>query len=93
MAITHPINTAGEFETRDPESVFIIRESYFKSRRNDLDIERGGLTMIFVDLHRPLQDYTAALEQAGGNQAQAARALGLSYHQFRYFHQKYKRQG
>jgi DNA-binding NtrC family response regulator len=29
-----------------------------------------------------------ALEAAGGNQAQAARSLGLSYHQFRYFHKK-----
>ncbi|TET38276.1 MAG: sigma-54-dependent Fis family transcriptional regulator [Planctomycetota bacterium] len=31
-----------------------------------------------------------ALEAAGGNQAQAARSLGLSYHQFRYFHKKLK---
>ena len=26
-----------------------------------------------------------ALEEADGNQAQAARLLGLSYHQFRYY--------
>ncbi len=30
-----------------------------------------------------------ALEEAGGNKAKAARLLGLSYHQFRYYHQKY----
>jgi DNA-binding NtrC family response regulator len=30
-----------------------------------------------------------ALRQAGGNQAQAARDLGLSYHQFRYYLKKY----
>lgn len=30
-----------------------------------------------------------ALEKASGNQAQAARLLGLSYHQFRYFHAKH----
>lgn len=30
-----------------------------------------------------------ALAQAHGNQAQAARLLGLSYHQYRYFRQKY----
>lgn len=30
-----------------------------------------------------------ALEASGGNQAQAARSLGLSYHQFRYFRRKY----
>jgi DNA-binding NtrC family response regulator len=29
-----------------------------------------------------------ALDDAGGNQAQAARSLGLSYHQFRYYHRK-----
>jgi DNA-binding NtrC family response regulator len=29
-----------------------------------------------------------ALKDAGGNQARAARALGLSYHQFRYYHRK-----
>jgi DNA-binding NtrC family response regulator len=30
-----------------------------------------------------------ALQQSGGNQAQAARGLGLPYHQFRYYHKKY----
>ena len=30
-----------------------------------------------------------ALDQSGGNQAAAARLLGLSYHQFRYYHGKY----
>jgi DNA-binding NtrC family response regulator len=32
-----------------------------------------------------------ALRQAAGNQAQAARHLGLSYHQFRYYHRKYSK--
>jgi len=31
-----------------------------------------------------------ALKQSGGNQAQAARDLGLSYHQFRYYIKKYR---
>jgi SAM-dependent methyltransferase len=65
VAITHPINTAGEFETREPDSPFVIRESYFVPRRTDLRVERDGLRMTFVDLHRPLQDYSAALERAG----------------------------
>ena len=30
-----------------------------------------------------------ALRRSEGNQAQAARNLGLSYHQFRYYHKKY----
>jgi len=32
---------------------------------------------------------TDALERSGGNQAEAARKLGLSYYQFRYYYQKY----
>jgi SAM-dependent methyltransferase len=65
IAITHPINTAGDFETKEPDSAFVIRKSYFEPRRRDLRAERDGLTMPFVDLHRPLHDYAAALEQAG----------------------------
>jgi len=64
IAITHPINTAGEFEAWEPNSPFVIRESYFEPHRNDLRAERGGLTMTFVDLHRPLQAYAEALEQS-----------------------------
>ena len=33
-----------------------------------------------------------AFSQANGNQAEAARQLGLSYHQYRYFYGKYQRQ-
>jgi SAM-dependent methyltransferase len=65
VAITHPINTAGKFETREPDSAFVVTESYFEPHRNDLRAERDGLTMTFVDLHRPLQDYAEALERAG----------------------------
>jgi SAM-dependent methyltransferase len=65
IAITHPFNTAGDFETTEPDSAFVIRESYFEPHRKDLLAERGGLAMSFVDLHRPLQDYADSLEQAG----------------------------
>ena len=65
ITITHPISTAGAFETREPESNFVIRESYFEPHRKDERVERGGLTMTFTDLHRPLQHYADALEQAG----------------------------
>ena len=65
VAITHPLDTAGDFESREPDSSFVIRDSYFEPHRRELPAERGGLTMTFVDAHRPLQDYTAALEDAG----------------------------
>jgi len=64
IAITHPINSAGDFEAKEPDSAFVIKESYFEQRRRDLRAERDGLTMPFVDLHRPLQDYGTALERA-----------------------------
>jgi psp operon transcriptional activator len=48
--------------------------------------KRGGL-------HEKVKAYrkrlvAEALKEAGGNQAQAARALGLTYHQFRYYYRK-----
>jgi SAM-dependent methyltransferase len=65
IAITHPISTAGDFETSDPASAFVIRRSYFEQSRRELPVERAGLTMSFLDAHRPLQDYSAALAAAG----------------------------
>jgi DNA-binding NtrC family response regulator len=46
------------------------------------------------DFHQKIESFgrqliEEALRHAGGNQAQAARQLGLSYHQFRYYHRKY----
>ena len=55
IAITHPINSAGDFEAKEPDSAFVIKESYFEQRRRDLRAGRDGLTMPFVDLHRPLR--------------------------------------
>ncbi len=51
--------------TKEPDSALVITESYFEPRRRHIRAERGGLTMPFVDLHRPLQDYADALERAG----------------------------
>jgi DNA-binding NtrC family response regulator len=48
--------------------------------------KRGGLHERVDAYRRRL--LAEALKNAGGNQAQAARALGLTYHQFRYYHRK-----
>jgi DNA-binding NtrC family response regulator len=48
--------------------------------------KRGGLVDRVEAYRRRL--IAEALKNAGGNQAQAARALGLTYHQFRYYHRK-----
>ncbi|MBI3857867.1 MAG: sigma-54-dependent Fis family transcriptional regulator [Planctomycetes bacterium] len=50
---------------------------------------RGGL-------HEKVEAYrrrliSEAIKESGGNQARAARSLGLSYHQFRYYYKKRRR--
>jgi SAM-dependent methyltransferase len=65
IAIVHPLNTAGSFVSREPDSPFVIEGSYFERTRRELPVERDGLEMTFLDAHRPLEDYVHALEQAG----------------------------
>jgi SAM-dependent methyltransferase len=65
VAIVHPINSAGDFESLEPDAAFVIRGSYFERRRYEDTFERNGLRMTFVSEHRPLQDYVAAIEAAG----------------------------
>jgi SAM-dependent methyltransferase len=65
IAITHPLNTAGGFTSRDPDAPFVIEGSYFERTQNEVPVERDGLEMTFLDAHRPLEDYTRALELAG----------------------------
>lgn len=65
MAIVHPLNSAGRFESLAPDAPFVIKGSYLESFMFSDAIERDGLSMIFHSAHRPLQSYFAALEQAG----------------------------
>jgi SAM-dependent methyltransferase len=65
IALTHPLNTAGSFESEEPDAHFVIKGSYFERGEKEVAVERDGLEMTFLDAHRPLQDYFAALEDAG----------------------------
>jgi ubiquinone/menaquinone biosynthesis C-methylase UbiE len=65
LALVHPINSAGQFEERRGDAPFIIRDSYFASRRYADAVERDGLQMTFSSFHRPLQEYVAELVTAG----------------------------
>jgi len=65
VAVVHPINSAGRFETRTPDAPFVIRESYFEDRRYVDRVERDGLEMTFSSVHRPLEALVAAFEAAG----------------------------
>jgi SAM-dependent methyltransferase len=66
LAVVHPVNGAGAFaDPTDPESAFVITESYFETRRYRDRIERDGLPMTFESLHRTFADYANALTDAG----------------------------
>jgi SAM-dependent methyltransferase len=67
IAIVHPVNSAGRFESTDTDDAppFVLRGSWFEPTRVVDVLERDGLTMTFTSEHRPLQDYTDALWRAG----------------------------
>jgi SAM-dependent methyltransferase len=67
VAVVHPINSSGQFlgDNADQERPFVITRSYFQSQRRVDTVARDGLTMTFHNQHRPLQEYTEALTDAG----------------------------
>lgn len=65
VAIVHPINSAGMFESRTPDAPFVIRETYLDEHRYADSVEREGLRMTFTSRHRPLEAYFAALDATG----------------------------
>jgi SAM-dependent methyltransferase len=65
LAIVHPMNSAGRFESEEPASRFVIEGSYLERFRYAAEIERGGLRMTFASEHRPLEAYAEALADTG----------------------------
>jgi SAM-dependent methyltransferase len=65
IAIVHPMNSAGRFETRDPDARFVIAGSYLDPRRYSDSVERGGYAMTFSSMHRPLHAYFDGVSAAG----------------------------
>jgi SAM-dependent methyltransferase len=65
IAIVHPLNSAGAFESEEPNSSFVIRGSYLDQFRYSDEIERDGLPMTFHSEHRPMETYSQALADAG----------------------------
>ena len=64
-AIVHPLNSAGQFDGDDPDADFRIDGAYLRPSQYRDQPSRDGLSMTFVSAHRPLQDYAAALSDAG----------------------------
>lgn len=64
MAIVHPINSVGQFDSEDPDSPFTIAGQYFEPYRYRDVIERE-IRLVFESWHRPLSWYVNALADAG----------------------------
>ena len=65
LAVVHPINSAGQFETRATDASFVIKGDYLATRNYADVVERDGLSMTFHSHHRPIESYFLALEEAG----------------------------
>jgi SAM-dependent methyltransferase len=62
MAIVHPINSAGRFESNAADAPFVIRGDYLGTFRYSDTVERDGLSMTFNSQHRPLESYFAPVD-------------------------------
>ena len=66
MAIVHPINSAGRFtDDESADAPFVIEGSYLSAFRYSDHIDRDGLAVTFHSMHRSLEAYARAIEDAG----------------------------
>ena len=79
IAVVHPLNSAGEFESTEEDSAFTISGSYLQPSYYADRLARDGHELSLVSIHRPLQAYTDALAGAGFVIARL-REVGLPEH-------------
>jgi SAM-dependent methyltransferase len=65
VCVTHPVNDAGAFASREPDASFVIDGSYLGKRPFEGTFERDGLEITFRGWVYPLEAYGRALEDAG----------------------------
>ena len=65
ICLTHPILNGGGFEGDAEDAPYLLRDSYFGSRRFDATFTRDDLSIRFRGWSRPVQEYLAALFAAG----------------------------
>jgi SAM-dependent methyltransferase len=65
LAVVHPINSGHEVDRVHPDDRLVLTEDYFDRRRYSDTIERDDLRMTFESRHWTLEDYFAALLEAG----------------------------
>jgi SAM-dependent methyltransferase len=65
LAIVHPMYSGGEFsDDAGADRPFVIKGPYFVPRLSTSRDTHDDMTMVFDRKHRPLEDYTKALNQA-----------------------------
>jgi len=65
ISIVHPFADRGRFAGPEPDASFIVQDSYFGRKRFEMVAERDGLQMHFAGWSQPLENYMAALADAG----------------------------
>jgi ubiquinone/menaquinone biosynthesis C-methylase UbiE len=65
VSVTHPLNDAGAFVTREGNAPFVIEGSYLGKRDFEETIERDGVEMTFSGWAYSFEEYFSAFEAAG----------------------------
>lgn len=65
LSIVHPFTERGRFTSREPDTPFVMEGSYFGRRAFEAIESRDGLSMHFAGWSHPLEDYVAAVRDAG----------------------------
>jgi SAM-dependent methyltransferase len=64
VVIAHPMRSAGGFDSKDADADFRIRD-YYGTRLWPWTSSHSGLEVAIPGMHRPLETYTRAIEEAG----------------------------
>jgi SAM-dependent methyltransferase len=65
IALVHPLANCDADPSTPIGDEYVVSRPYLLSRRMEAHVERDGLAMTFVSMHRPLSAYVAALTAAG----------------------------
>jgi SAM-dependent methyltransferase len=65
LAVPHPINLAGRFESKDPDARFFIERSYYLPYLHEDVVERDGFRIHLAGMHYPFEAYFRLFEEAG----------------------------
>ena len=65
ISLVHPFRDRGRFAGPAPDAPFILQDSYYGRVRFEGEEEHDGLRMHFAGWSQPLENYVAALSQAG----------------------------